>query len=268
MSAAPPKVLIIAGSDSSGGAGIQADIKTVTALGGYAATAITALTAQNTEEVRGILAIEPEFVKAQIEAVLDDIGADAIKIGMLANAGIIAAVAETLPEGVPVVLDPVMVATSGASLLDPEAVEALKTRLIPKATILTPNIAEAEQLTGLTIKSKDDMVAAGQVLLGLGAGAVLVKGGHGGGDEILDLLVTGKGMFYFPHRRIKTRHSHGTGCTLASAMALGLASGLDVKKAVDMAIDYVLKALACAPGFGRGNGPLGHTLGSTLYTKK
>lgn len=263
-----PRVLVIAGSDSSGGAGIQADIKTITALGGYATTAITALTVQNTLGVQDILPVAGVFVEAQMTAVLGDIGTDAIKTGMLGTKGVVLAVAANIPDGIPVVIDPVMVATSGDVLLDKGAISALKEKLIPKATILTPNIPEAEILTGRKIETETDMRAAGASLLGLGARAVLIKGGHLEGDEIVDLLVTENEVTGFPHKRINSMGTHGTGCTLSSAIALGMASGLDVKKAVEMGIDYVLKALANAPGFGAGNGPLGHTLGKSVYTVK
>jgi len=262
------RVLVIAGSDSSGGAGIQADIKTITALGGYATTAITSLTVQNTLGVQDVLPVAGVFVEAQMSAVLGDIGTDAIKTGMLGTKGVVLAVAANIPDGIPVVVDPVMVATSGDSLLDTDAISALKEKLIPKATILTPNIPEAKILTGQKINNKANMKSAGETLLGLGAKAVLIKGSHLAGVEIIDLLITKNEVTEFPHKRIKTTNSHGTGCTLSSAIALGLASGLEIKKAVEMAIDYVLKALANAPGFGAGNGPLGHTLGKSVYTVK
>jgi len=265
MGGKTPRVLVIAGSDSSGGAGIQADIKTITALGGYAATAITALTAQNTRGVADIKAVSPAFIELQIKMVLEDIGADAIKTGMLATAQVVKTVAKNLPEKIPAVIDPVMVSTSGDRLLDEAALNALKNHLIPKATILTPNIPEAEILSGLKIKSDKDMEEAAKKLLDLGAKSVLVKGGHGKGDEISNLLLDQKSVHWMRHKRIKTRHTHGTGCTLASAIALGLASGLDHKKAVEMGIEYVLRALANAPGFGAGNGPLGHTLGKRIF---
>ncbi len=258
----PPRVLTVAGSDSGGGAGIQADIKTITVLGGYATSAITALTAQNSTGVQGIFPVPAEFVARQMTSVLDDIGTDAIKTGMLANADIIRAVAEVLkaiPE-IPLIVDPVMVATSGDSLLEPDAVDALKVDLIPKAIILTPNIPEAEALSGLKITTVDDMTRAAKALLGLGCDAVLIKGGHLEGAEISDLLCDNNGVEIFSHERIKTRHSHGTGCTLASAIAYYLASGMTLKKAVGLGREYVLKAMRSAPGFGAGNGPLGHTL--------
>ncbi|MEE8295634.1 MAG: bifunctional hydroxymethylpyrimidine kinase/phosphomethylpyrimidine kinase [Sphingomonadales bacterium] len=263
-----PRVLVIAGSDSSGGAGIQADIKTITALGGYATTAITALTVQNTLGVQDVLPLAGVFVEAQMTAVLGDIGTDAIKTGMLGTKGVVLAVAANIPDGIPIVIDPVMVATSGDVLLDKAAISALKEKLIPKATILTPNIPEAEILAGQKIHSENEMKAAGKILLGMGAKAVLIKGGHGEGDEIVDLLITNNEVTRFPHERIKSRGTHGTGCTLSSAIALGLASGLDKKKAVEMGIGYVVKTLVNAPGFGAGNGPLGHTLGKSVYTDK
>jgi hydroxymethylpyrimidine/phosphomethylpyrimidine kinase len=255
------RVLIVAGSDSGGGAGIQADIKTVTMLDGYAATAITALTAQNTEGVFGVLAIPPEFIRRQIEVVLDDIGADAIKTGMLHDAAVIEAVAAVLIERaarIPLVVDPVMAAKGGAWLIDPDAVEALKRLLIPRAAVLTPNLPEAAILCGAAIGDVAAMRAAGDSLLALGCRAVLVKGGHLAGDVVPDVLVTRAGIRVWESPRIDTRHTHGTGCTLASAIATGLAQGLDVESAVDRARNYVQRAIASAPGLGRGHGPLDH----------
>ena len=255
------RVLIVAGSDSGGGAGIQADIKTVTMLDGYAATAITALTAQNTEGVFGVLPIPPEFIRRQIEVVLDDIGADAIKTGMLHDAVVIETVAAVLQQrasAVPLVVDPVMVAKGGARLIDPDAVEALKRLLIARSTVLTPNLPEAETLCGKTIGDIAAMRSAGEKLLGLGCRAVLVKGGHLAGDLVSDVLVTAAGIRVWESPRIDTRHTHGTGCTLASAIAAGLAQGLDIEHAVDRARAYVQRAIASAPGLGRGHGPLDH----------
>ncbi len=255
------RVLIVAGSDSGGGAGIQADIKTVTMQGAYAATAITALTAQNTEGVFGVLPIPPQFIRQQIEVVLDDIGADAIKTGMLHDAAVIEAVAAVLQErasGIPLVVDPVMVAKGGARLIDPDAIGALKRRLIAHATVLTPNLPEAETLCGLSIGDVAAMRHAGEMLLALGCRAVLVKGGHLPGDTVSDVLVTGTGARIWESPRIDTRHTHGTGCTLASAIAAGLAQGRDIESAVDRARDYVRQAIASAPGLGRGHGPLDH----------
>ncbi len=255
------RVLIVAGSDSGGGAGIQADIKTVTMQGAYAATAITALTAQNTEGVFGVLPIPPEFIRRQIEVVLDDIGADAIKTGMLHDAAVIEAVAAVLQEraaGIPLVVDPVMVAKGGARLIDPDAIGALKQRLIARATVLTPNLPEAETLCGMSIGDLTAMRRAGEMLLALGCRAVLVKGGHLPGATVSDVLVTGAGARIWESPRIDTRHTHGTGCTLASAIAAGLARGRDIESAVDHARDYVRQAIASAPGLGRGHGPLDH----------
>ncbi|MGA8552509.1 MAG: bifunctional hydroxymethylpyrimidine kinase/phosphomethylpyrimidine kinase [Stellaceae bacterium] len=255
------RVLIVAGSDSGGGAGIQADIKTVTMQGAYAATAITALTAQNTEGVFGVLPIPPQFIRQQIEVVLDDIGADAIKTGMLHDAAVIEAVAAVLQErasGIPLVVDPVMVAKGGAQLIDPDAIGALKRRLITRATVLTPNLPEAETLCGLSIGDVAAMRHAGEMLLALGCRAVLVKGGHLPGDTVSDVLVTTTGSRIWESARIDTRHTHGTGCTLASAIAAGLAQGRDIESAVDRARDYVRQAIASAPGLGRGHGPLDH----------
>ncbi len=255
------RVLIIAGSDSGGGAGIQADIKTVTALGGYAATAITALTAQNTNGVHGVHEVPPAFVARQIEVVLDDIGADAIKTGMLHSTDVLDAVCATLARlapDVPLVVDPVMVAKGGASLLNEDTRAVLRQGLIPRATVLTPNVPEAEILAGMAIADEDAMAAAGRKLLTLGPGAVLMKGGHLPGDEVADLLLTVAGVSRYTATRIDSRHTHGTGCTLASALACGLAQGLAVEAAVARARAYVWEAIRSAPGFGQGHGPLNH----------
>ena len=255
------RVLIVAGSDSGGGAGIQADLKTVTALGGYGATAVTALTAQNTEGVFGVVGVDPAFIKQQMDVVLRDIGADALKTGMLHTAQVIDAVVDTLEAlapAVPLVADPVMVAQSGDSLLDPDAVETLLRRLVPRATVLTPNVPEAETLTGRAIGNLADMEAAGRALLDLGAQAVLVKGGHRGGATVTDVLVTAEGVRRFESPRIDTVHTHGTGCTLASAIATGLAQGLALEPAVVRARAYLIEAIRQAPGLGHGSGPVNH----------
>jgi hydroxymethylpyrimidine/phosphomethylpyrimidine kinase len=255
------RVLIVAGSDSGGGAGIQADIKAITMLDAFAATAITALTAQNTEGVHGVLPIDPAFIRQQMEVVLDDIGADAIKTGMLHDAAVIDTVAAVLAErasSTPLVLDPVMVAKGGASLIQPEAIDALKTRLLPRAAVLTPNLPEAEILCGRKIGDVAAMREAAQALLALGCGAVLLKGGHLGGDTVHDVLAIGAGFEEWTSPRIDTRHTHGTGCTLASAIAAGLAQGMAVAAAVERARNYVQRAIASAPGFGHGHGPLDH----------
>ena len=255
------RVLIVAGSDSGGGAGIQADIKTVTMLDAFAATAVTALTAQNTLGVFGVLPIAPEFIRQQIEVVLDDIGADSIKTGMLHDSGVIEAVASVLAaraSSVPLVVDPVMVAKGGAPLIEPGAIEALKTLLVPRAAVLTPNLPEAEILLGRTIASLGAMQSAAQSLLALGCRAVLLKGGHLPGDTVYDVLATASGPRVWQSPRIDTRHTHGTGCTLASAIAAGLAQGLLVEAAIERAREYVRRAILGAPGFGRGHGPLDH----------
>jgi hydroxymethylpyrimidine/phosphomethylpyrimidine kinase len=254
------RVLIIAGSDSGGGAGVQADIKTVTALGGYAATAITAVTVQNTLGVSAVHPIPADVVEAQGRAVLDDIGADAIKTGMLGDLAVVEAVARLLDSasGVPAVIDPVMIAKGGASLLSPAAVDAVRALLIPRAALLTPNAPEAAALTGERVVTADDLRRAGEALLMAGARAVLMKGGHVPGDRVLDILMTADGETVFEAERQETRHTHGTGCTLASACAVGLAQGLPLVEAVARAWAYVQEAIARAPGLGAGHGPLDH----------
>ncbi len=254
-----PRVLVIAGSDSGGGAGIQADIKTAMALGGYASTAITALTAQDTHGVRGVHPVPPAFIRQQIAMALADPGADAVKTGMLGDTVTIEAVAASLAEcGLPLVVDPVMVAKGGATLLEPSAVEALKRALLPLATLITPNIPEAEALCGVPVQGRDGMARAATLLLALGAPAVLLKGGHGEGAVVTDLLATADGVVVFERPRLATRHTHGTGCTLATAIAVGLAAGMALPDAVNRARDYVQAAIAAAPGIGAGHGPLGH----------
>jgi len=254
------RVLIIAGSDSGGGAGIQADIKTVTALSGFAATAITALTAQNTMGVKGVHEVPPEFVTQQIDVVLKDIGADAIKTGMLHRRDVLEAVIAGLPVagGTPIVIDPVMVAKGGASLLDVDTREIARRRLIPFATVLTPNVPEAEILAQMTVSNEDEMITAGRKLLTLGPKAVLMKGGHLPGKEVIDLLLSDDNMERFASPRINSRHTHGTGCSLASAIACGLAQGLTASVAVARARSYVYEAIRTAPGLGQGHGPLNH----------
>lgn len=255
------RVLIIAGSDSGGGAGIQADIKTVTCLGGFAMTAITALTAQNTRGVFGIHAVPESFVRDQIRVVMEDLGADCIKIGMLGTSAIIDAVAdalETYAPDVPVVLDPVMVAKGGHRLLTEDAVDALEAQLVPRAALITPNLPEAGVLLGRTLRTEADMDGAVEDLRRLAAGAVLLKGGHLEGDRLLDLLITADAVERFEGRRLDTAHTHGTGCTLASAIATGMAQGLPLRDAVVRAREYVLVAIETAPGLGHGHGPLNH----------
>jgi len=254
------RVLIIAGSDSGGGAGVQADIKTVTALGGYAATAITAITVQNTLGVQDVLRLKPELITAQARAVLDDIGADAFKTGMVGGRRAVEAVADVLESapGIPAVVDPVMIAKGGQSLLSDRALSALKARLIPRADLLTPNAPEAEALTGLQITDLDGQRRAGEALMALGARAVLVKGGHLKGERVIDLLMGPHGETLLEGPRVETRHTHGTGCTLASACATGLAQGMKLEEAVARAWAYTAEAIRRAPGFGQGHGPLHH----------
>lgn len=258
----PARVLIIAGSDSGGGAGIQADLKTVTALGAYAATAVTALTAQNTLGVHGIVAVDPAFVELQMRVVLEDIGADALKTGMLHSRAVIETVVEAARRyggGAPLVADPVMIAKGGAPLLQADAIAAVREVLLPAAAVLTPNLPEAEALLGSKIRDVADMRAAARALADLGARAVLVKGGHLEGDHLVDVLYSrdsGERLFEGP--RIATRSTHGTGCTLASAIAAGLGARLPLADAVDRARRYVARALRAAPGLGHGHGPLWH----------
>jgi len=258
------RVLIIAGSDSGGGAGIQADIKAVTALGGYAMTAITALTAQNTEGVFGIQEVEPAFIVQQMRLVLSDLGADCIKIGMLHRPEVVAVVEEELAEhaaGIPIVLDPVMYAKGGHPLLEPEAVNEVRGRLAPRALVLTPNLPEAQALAGTDQQPNGDadVLALAARLLDLGPSAVLLKGGHAAGEVVTDVLaVRGAPPETFRSPRVQTRHDHGTGCTLASAIAAGIAQGMDIRTATVRARAYVLEALRTAPGLGSGHGPLNH----------
>jgi hydroxymethylpyrimidine/phosphomethylpyrimidine kinase len=258
-----PTAVTIAGSDSSGGAGIQADLKTFSALGVYGASVITALTAQNT---RGVIAIHPvpaDFVTAQIDAVFSDLAIGAVKIGMLADAAVIGAVAEGLARWRPaaVVLDPVMAATSGARLLEPDAVDALRRALIPQALLVTPNLLEAAALLDAALATSEaEMQAQGEKLLALGLHAVLIKGGHGEGGESVDLLVETGRVTRFAAPRILTKNTHGTGCTLSAAIAAGLVKGRDLVTAVGEAKDYVTAAIAAADHLqvGSGHGPLHH----------
>ncbi|WP_417819797.1 bifunctional hydroxymethylpyrimidine kinase/phosphomethylpyrimidine kinase [Terasakiella sp.] len=267
------RVLIIAGSDSGGGAGIQADLKTVTCLGGYAMTAITALTAQNTEGVTAIHDVPVDFIKEQIRVVLSDIGADCLKTGMLSQPEAIHAICDVLDElemDLPMIVDPVMVAKGGASLLADQALDALTTRLIPRATVLTPNVPEAEKLSGLSIQTPDDMKAAADILFTLGPKAVLMKGGHldETSEMVTDYLYLNDGQCHvYEGERLLTRHTHGTGCTTASAIACGIAQGMTAQQAVKRAKSYVFEAIRTAPRYGRGHGPLnhGHTVKQDEY---
>lgn len=253
----------IAGSDSGGGAGIQADLKTFSALGVYGASVIAALTAQNTKGVTGIHDVPPAFVTAQIDAVFSDLRIDAVKIGMLSNAGVIAAVADGLARHAAknIVLDPVMVATSGDRLLDPAAMNALRNTLIPRARIITPNLPEAAALLDAPVATTEaGMQTQAERLLAAGAQAVLMKGGHGSGPEAVDLLVTPNEIIRFATARIDTKNTHGTGCTLSSAIAAGLAKGLSLNDAVRAAKDYVTAAIAASDrlSIGTGHGPVHH----------
>jgi hydroxymethylpyrimidine/phosphomethylpyrimidine kinase len=253
-------VLTIAGSDSGGGAGIQADLKTFAAHRVYGTSAITAVTAQNTLGVTTWQALPADLVTAQIEAIAGDIGVDAVKIGMLGNAAIVEAVGAAIEElDLPkVVLDPVMVAKGGDRLLDTDAVLALRSELVERVHLITPNVPEAEALTGMRIRSIEDMRTAGERILALGPRVVLVKGGHLDGAESIDVACTADGSFELRGPRIDTRNTHGTGCTLSSAIAANLALGLDDREALTRAREYLEGAIRHAPAIGRGHGPLGH----------
>jgi hydroxymethylpyrimidine/phosphomethylpyrimidine kinase len=254
------KALTIAGSDSGGGAGIQADLKTFAAHGVYGMSAITAITAQNTLGVNAWEAVSADLVTNQIEAIAGDIGVDVVKTGMLANAAIVEAVAAAVHslELPLLVVDPVMVAKGGDRLLDEDAVKAMRSELLPKAHVVTPNVPEAEVLAEIRIESIADMREAGRRILALGPSVVLVKGGHLPGAEIVDVLCAHGGIHDFRGPRIMTQHTHGTGCTLASAIAANLARGSEALAAVRAAREYVEGAIRHAPGIGRGHGPLAH----------
>ena len=255
-----PKALTIAGSDSGGGAGIQADLKTFAALGVYGTSATTAVTAQNTLGVTRVQALPPAMVKAQIDAIMSDIGADAVKTGMLANAAIVWAVAAKIREYKldRVVVDPVMVAASGARLLVAEAVETYKRELFPLATVVTPNVPEAEALTGMKVRTAADQKEAARILKSMGPRYVVVKGGHLAGRESVDLLFDGRKFTEFRAARIATRNNHGTGCTFASAVTAGLAHGRSIEDSVGAAKRYVTEAIRTAFPVGQGHGPLNH----------
>jgi hydroxymethylpyrimidine/phosphomethylpyrimidine kinase len=256
------RVLIVAGSDSGGGAGIQADIKTVTCLGGFAMTAVTAVTVQNTLGVFDVHAVPPAVVAAQMRSCIEDIGVDVVKIGMLGDAATILAVAEVLEglvaeRGVPVVLDPVMVATSGSRLLAADAVAVLRARLLPLADVVTPNVPELEALMGAAMEDADAMRRAARGLLEAGPKAVLAKGGHLEGARLTDWLVWQGGERGFVDARIESRNTHGTGCTLASALAVSLAQRMGLEAACARARAFVRQGLLRAPGLGTGAGPMG-----------
>ena len=264
------KVLIIAGSDSSGGAGIQADIKTVTALGSYAMTAITAITSQNTTGVKSIVPIQPTEISQQIEFTSKDIKPDSIKIGMLHSTAVINAILKSLKKirVTKIILDPVMVAKGGAKLINKGAITNLKNRLIQKTFLITPNIPEAEILTNKKIRSLDDMVEAGYKLLKFGAKNVLIKGGHiKGYNNMTDILVNNKEVIFFTNKKHITRNTHGTGCTLSTAIATYLSCGKDLIKSCELGIKYVNQAIGSNLKYGKGNGPVNH-LNSITIDKK
>ena len=260
------KVLIIAGSDSSGGAGIQADIKAVTALGSYAMTAVTAVTAQNTRGVKVITSIPIKNVQKQITMVLDDIGANATKIGMLHNVSIIKCVCNILKRYKlkNVVLDPVMIAKGGTQLINSNSINYLKKMLLPLCNVVTPNIPEAEVLTGYSILNKEDMIRAAKEIVNMGAKNVLLKGGHLKNKMIFDILVSKKEIKVFPKRKIKTKNTHGTGCTLSSAFATFLSQKKKMYQSCKFSLKYVDQAISTAPGYGKGFGPLNHLVSFNL----
>jgi len=255
-----PKALTIAGSDSGGGAGIQADLKTFSALGVYGLSAITAITAQNTLGVTAVLELPPDLVAAQIDAVVTDIGAAATKTGMLASSALIEVVADKVREHhlANLVVDPVMVAKSGARLLAEEAITALKTRLLPLAKVVTPNLPEAEELVGRTLAGAEDLRPAAEEIRGLGPAVVVMKGGHRTGEEVVDLILDEDGFLELRARRVPTRNTHGTGCTFSAAIAAALAKGSPVREAIATAKEYLTRALEHAYDVGQGHGPVHH----------
>jgi hydroxymethylpyrimidine/phosphomethylpyrimidine kinase len=260
MSTPIPVALTIAGSDSGGGAGIQADLKTFHAFGAFGTSAVTAITVQDTLGVHGVHAVPVDIVRRQIEVVARDLHPAAVKTGMLATRTLVDAVADAIGalDLGPYVLDPVMVATSGDRLLDLDAQAAITGRLLPLATLVTPNLDEARLLGERDIRSEDDMRAVGELLVEQGATAALVKGGHLEADEVVDVLVDGEGSRTWRRPKLDTRNTHGTGCTLSAAIAAGLAHGRPLRQAVDDALEFVARAIAHAPGLGGGNGPLNH----------
>ena len=263
------KILIIAGSDSSGGAGIQADIKTVTALGSYAMTAITAVTIQNTTGVKSIIPIAPQKISDQIEFTSKDIKPDAIKIGMLHSTQVIKSVIRSLDfiKVKKIILDPVMIAKGGAKLIDDKAVELLKNQLIKKVTLITPNIPEAEILTNTKIKTKEDMIFAASILINLGAKNVFIKGGHLNSKVVQDIFVNKKEIVLIKNKRIATSNTHGTGCTLSSAISTFFACGKTLKKSCELATKYVNNSIRSNLNYGKGHGPINH-LSSIVVDKK
>ena len=263
------KILIIAGSDSSGGAGIQADIKTVTSLGSYALTAITAVTVQNTKGVKSVIAIHPNEIKNQILYSAKDIKPDAIKIGMLHSKLVIKKVMESLNKLniKKIVLDPVMVAKGGAKLIDNEAIIFLKKNLINKVSLITPNIPEAEVLTGIKIKDKEDMILAANKLINFGVKNVLIKGGHLNTKKVEDVFLNRTDFKIFTSKRFKTKNTHGTGCTLSSAVATFFSCGKSIKKACELGIKYVNSAILTNPNYGEGYGPINHLNSIKIYKR-
>ncbi len=255
-----PVALSIAGSDSGAGAGIQADLKTFAAFGVYGVTVVTAITAQNSVGVRAVQDIDADVIRAQLDAVAEDFEIAALKTGMLSSAAIIDTVAAAIERQRlgPLVVDPVMIAKSGDRLLRADAVEAMRRRLLPLAAVVTPNIPEAELLTGRRINTWDERLAAARAIMELGAQAVVIKGGHSEDDPIVDLLVDSQGVHEYRAPRIVTTSTHGTGCTFSAAITAGLAMGLDLRHAVAEARDYLSRALSSAPGLGHGHGPLNH----------
>jgi hydroxymethylpyrimidine/phosphomethylpyrimidine kinase len=260
------KVLIIAGSDSSGGAGIQADIKTVTALGSYAMTAVTAVTLQNTKGVKGIISISSKNLQKQITMVLEDIGADAVKIGMLHNTVLIKCIHKILKKYKlkNVVLDPVMIAKGGTKLINNSSIKYLKKLILPLCYLVTPNIPEAEVLTGQSISNKEEMIKAAKKIISMGAKNVLLKGGHLKNKMIFDILVSKKEIKVFPKRKIETKNTHGTGCTLSSALATCLSQKKNIYKSCKISLKYVDMAILTAPNYGKGFGPLNHLVSFNL----
>ncbi len=254
------KILIIAGSDSSGGAGIQADIKTITSLGSYAMTAVTAVTVQNTQGVKSVIPIPPKEIKNQIIFTARDIKPDAIKIGMLHSSKVVKEVIEAVKKirTNKIILDPVMVAKGGAELIDNNAIQILKKRLIKEVSLITPNIPEAEILTGIKIKNKKDMITAANILINLGAKNVLIKGGHLRSKKVEDIFLNKSTFKVFTSLRHNTKNTHGTGCTLSSAIATFYSCGKTINRACELAIKYVNSAILTNPKYGRGNGPINH----------
>jgi len=263
------KILIIAGSDSSGGAGIQADIKTVTALGGYAMTAVTAVTVQNTKGVSAVIPIKPKEIRKQILFTCKDIKPNGIKIGMLHSSQVIKSVVNALKKvkTSKIVVDPVMVAKGGARLINKSAIKTLKDKLIKKAYLITPNIPEAEVLTKTKIKTLEDMIHAANILLKFGVKNVLLKGGHRKSKYMKDILLNKKEIKIFKNKRIKTKNTHGTGCTLSSAIVTFLSCGKPLKKSCELGIKYVNQAIGSNPNYGKGHGPINH-LNSIIINKK